>query len=128
MTLEYDKAICLNSSSSYHPGCQVTTNQVGAFLPTTQKCRLAGIPIERGGVGEDDAIHQALDLAGDAVSRHDGRGVHGVDIAAAYRSSRMTHQAAIVASMNPRSNSLAGTFRFVSQPGAALGVRVPKTI
>lgn len=50
------------------------------------KCRLPGIPIERlGGVGELDAIQRALNVARDAVGRHDQGGVHGVDVAAGYR-------------------------------------------
>jgi hypothetical protein len=57
------------------------------------KRRLPGIPIERiGGVGERDAIQQALDVTRDAIRRHDERGVHGVDVAAGYRPARVPNQ------------------------------------
>jgi len=43
-------------------------------------------------VAEGDTIQQALNVASDAVSRHDERGIYCVDVAAGHRPSGMTDQ------------------------------------
>lgn len=64
-----------------------------ALPEEVSKRRLPGTPIERiRGAGEGYPVEQALDVSGDAVRRHDERGVDGVDVAARHRSSRVSNQ------------------------------------